>query len=250
MSNWSPTLKTTVNFLIANRFPILLWWGPDYVSIYNDAYRSVLATKHPWALGEPFRNVWPEIAHVLLPLIDAPFNGGPASWMDGILLEVKRQGFTEETYFTFAYSPVPDDTAPRGIGGVIATVVEVTDKIVGERRITALRDLGASASEGRTAEEACIFAARALENHDKDVPLHCFICSTRRGRPRGLLRRQVSLRAVLQTCHSFRWMAVKPAHGRWRKRSRGGRRSRSKTLRSDFQRFLQDRGVIRLMLPS
>jgi signal transduction histidine kinase/DNA-binding response OmpR family regulator len=170
MSNWSPTLKTTVNFLIANRFPILLWWGPDYVSIYNDAYRSVLATKHPWALGEPFRNVWPEIAHVLLPLIDAPFNGGPASWMDGILLEVKRQGFTEETYFTFAYSPVPDDTAPRGIGGVIATVVEVTDKIIGERRITALRDLGASASEGRTAEEACTFAARALENHDKDVP--------------------------------------------------------------------------------
>jgi signal transduction histidine kinase len=170
MSGWSPTLKTTVSFLVANRLPILLWWGPDYVSIYNDAYRSVLATKHPWALGKPFRNVWPEIADVLLPLIDAPFNGGPASWMDGILLEVKRQGFTEETYFTFAYSPVPDDTAPRGIGGVIATVVEVTDKIVGERRIAALRDLGASASEGRTAEEACVFAARALESHDKDVP--------------------------------------------------------------------------------
>src|SRR5262249_49737376 len=73
MSRWSATLKTTVNFLVANRFPILLWWGPEYVSIYNDAYRSVLATKHPWALGEPFRNVWPEIAHVLLPLIDTPF---------------------------------------------------------------------------------------------------------------------------------------------------------------------------------
>lgn len=170
MSGWSPTLKTTVNFLLANRLPILLWWGPDYVSIYNDAYRSVLATKHPWALGEPFKNVWPEIAHVLLPLIDAPFNGGPASWMDGILLEVKRQGFTEETYFTFAYSPVPDENAPRGIGGVIATVVEVTDKIVGERRIAALRDLGASAGEGRTAEDACALAALALAKHDKDIP--------------------------------------------------------------------------------
>jgi hypothetical protein len=51
MSRWSPTLKTIVNFLVANRFPILLWWGPDYVSIYNDAYRPVLGTKHPMALA-------------------------------------------------------------------------------------------------------------------------------------------------------------------------------------------------------
>ena len=174
MSSWSPTLKTTVNFLVANRFPILLWWGPDYISIYNDAYRPILATKHPMALGEPFRNVWPEIARILLPLIDAPFNGGPATWMDDILLEVNRYGFTEETHFTIAYSPVPDETAPRGIGGVIATVVEITDKIVGERRIATLRDLGASAGEAKTAEEACSLAARALESHEKDIPFALF----------------------------------------------------------------------------
>ena len=174
MSRWSPTLKMTVNFLAANRFPILLWWGPDYVSIYNDAYRPVLGTKHPMALGEPFRNVWPEIAHVLLPLIDTPFNGGPATWMDDILLEVNRYGFTEETHFTIAYSPVPDDTAPRGIGGVIATVVEISEKIVDGRRIAALRDLGATAGEARTAEDACAQAAHALRRHDKDVPFALF----------------------------------------------------------------------------
>lgn len=174
MSSWSPTLKMIVNFLVANRFPILLWWGPDYISIYNDAYRPVLATKHPMALGEPFRTVWPEIAHILLPLIDAPFNGGPATWMDDILLEVNRYGFTEETHFTIAYSPVPDETAPRGIGGVIATVVEITEKIIGERRIATLRDLAASAGEAKTAEAACAVAARAMESHDKDIPFALF----------------------------------------------------------------------------
>ena len=66
--HWSPTLKILVDFLLADRFPPLLWWGPDYVSIYNDAYRPILGTKHPRALGQPFREVWPEIAHTLTPL--------------------------------------------------------------------------------------------------------------------------------------------------------------------------------------
>jgi hypothetical protein len=117
IEGWSPTLKIIVDFLLANRFPLLLWWGPDYISIYNDAYRPILGTKHPRALGQPFREVWPEIAHVLTPLIDTPFNGGPATWMEDILLELNRHDFTEETHFTIAYSAVPDDTAPRGIGG-------------------------------------------------------------------------------------------------------------------------------------
>jgi PAS domain S-box-containing protein len=170
VEQWSPTLKTMANFLLANRFPLLLWWGPQYVSIYNDAYRPILGAKHPRAVGQPFREVWPEIEHILSPLIDTPFNGGPATWMDDILLEVNRHGYFEETHFTIAYSPVPDDTAPRGIGGVLATVHEITEKIVGERRIEALRDLGARAAEGRSAEEACCLAALALKNHAKDIP--------------------------------------------------------------------------------
>jgi PAS domain S-box-containing protein len=174
MDTWSPSLRMMTAFLLANRFPLLLWWGPEYISIYNDAYRPILGAKHPNAVGRPFREVWPEIDHVLRPLIDAPFNGGPATWMDDILLEVNRHGFTEETHFTIAYSPVPDDTAPRGIGGVLATVHEITEKIVGERRIAALRDLGARAGEGKTAEEACSLAALALESHDKDIPFALF----------------------------------------------------------------------------
>src|SRR5689334_23253343 len=82
MEGWSRSLRTMVRILLANRFPLLLWWGPDYISIYNDAYRPVLGAKHPWALGRPVRECW--------------------------------SGFVEETQVTIAYSPVPDDAVASG----------------------------------------------------------------------------------------------------------------------------------------
>ena len=167
---WSPALRMMIRFLLANRFPWLLWWGPRYVSIYNDAYRPVLGTKHPWALGQPLSECWKEIWHILQPLVDTPFKGGPATWNDDILLEINRHGFVEETHFTIAYSPVPDEDAPTGIGGVLATVHEITEKVVGERRVSALRDLGAATIEKKTAGEACLIAAETLAKYTKDVP--------------------------------------------------------------------------------
>ncbi|HTX06400.1 MAG TPA: PAS domain-containing protein [Steroidobacteraceae bacterium] len=167
---WSPSLRMMVSFLLANRFPLLLWWGPDYISIYNDAYRPVLGAKHPQVLGLPCRECWSEIWHVLQPLIDSPFQGGPATWIEDFELEVRRHGFTEESHFTVAYSPVPDETAPRGIGGVLATVHEITEKVIGERRIAALHELGARSAEAKTAEEACLAASEILARASKDVP--------------------------------------------------------------------------------
>jgi PAS domain S-box-containing protein len=171
VENWTPTLRMMISFLLANRFPLLLWWGPQYVSIYNDAYRPILGTKHPKALGLPVRECWNEIWHVLKPLIDSPFHGGPATWMEDLELEIHRSEVTEETHFTVAYSPVPDATAPGGIGGVLATVHEITDKILSERRVSILAELSARATEAKTAEQACKIAAEVLSAHSKDVPL-------------------------------------------------------------------------------
>ncbi len=148
---------------------MLLWWGPDYVSIYNDAYIPVLGQKHPWGLGKPVSECWSEIWDILKPLIDTPFYGGPATWSDDIELHINRAGFMEETHFTVAYSPLPDETAMRCIGGVLATVHEISAEIVGQRRGIVLRDL-ASAVEAKTAREACLNAAAKLAPHTKDVP--------------------------------------------------------------------------------
>lgn len=168
---WSPSLRMMTEFLLANRFPLLLWWGPQFIQIYNDAYIPVLGDKHPRAaLGKPVSECWSEIYTVLEPLIQTPFQGGQPTWMEDIELEVRRYGFREETHFTIAYSPVPDDTAPGGIGGVLATVHEITKKVIGERHLSALRDLAARPIEAKSAEDACAAAAATLAQHDRDIP--------------------------------------------------------------------------------
>src|SRR6185437_8313063 len=144
--------------------------GPEFCQLYNDAYRPVLGTKHPKSLGQPAGECWAEIWHIIGPLVETPFNGGPATWMEDIFLEPNRHGFVEETHFSVAYSPVPDETAPRGIGGVLATVHEITEKVIAERRGGILRDLGVRVADARTAEGACATAAETLSKYPEDVP--------------------------------------------------------------------------------
>lgn len=170
-STWSPSLRNVIRFMLANRFPMLLWWGPDYIQLYNDHYIPILGTKHPHqAMGKPFRDCWHEVYEVLRALVDRPYWGGPSSWLDDMELIVRRHGFPEESHFTGSYSPVPDDTAPRGIGGVLATVHESTEKVIAERRVKILSELGARMAEVRTDEEACAEACAILSQHPKDVP--------------------------------------------------------------------------------
>ncbi|HKQ78051.1 MAG TPA: response regulator receiver protein, partial [Blastocatellia bacterium] len=169
ISSWSPSLNMMARFLLANRFPLLLWWGPQFCQLYNDPYRPVLGAKHPKSMGQPASECWSEIWRIIGPLIETVFRGGPPAWSEDIFLEINRHGFVEETHFTFAYSPVPDETVPSGIGGVLATVHEISEKVVGERRLVALRDLGAK-QEAKTVEEACHVAAETLAKHPKDIP--------------------------------------------------------------------------------
>ncbi len=170
-SQWSPALKTMLQFMLANRFPHILWWGPEYVQFYNDAYMPIAGAKHPdRLLGLRGSEGWSEIWHIIGPLVDRPFQGGPPTWDEDILLELNRHGFWEESHFTIAYSPVPDENAEGGIGGVLATVHEITEKVVAERRVLALRDLGTQLANAKTADEVCVTAAKTLATYEKDVP--------------------------------------------------------------------------------
>ena len=95
--------------------------------------------------------------------------------MDDIFLEMNRRGFTEETHWTIAYSPIPDHSQPSRIGGVLGTVNEITAKVVGERRVQELPNQpGTRAAEAKSAQEACAVAARTLGQHREDVPFALF----------------------------------------------------------------------------
>jgi len=171
VDGWSQALRTTVGLLLRNRFPMLLWWGPQFVQLYNDAYRPIPGVKHPRSMGQAAAECWSEIWQVIGPMVEGPYRGAPATWSDDLELLIERKGFLEETHFKVAYSPVPDETVqPTGIGGVLATVAETTEVVFAERQLRTLRELGESAAKSQTPEQACAQAAATLGDNPRDVP--------------------------------------------------------------------------------
>lgn len=169
--HWSESLKNVVSLMLANRLPMLLWWGKEYIQFYNDAYIPIPGLKHPLrVLGVPGHECWAEIWDVIGPLVDTPFKGGPPTWMDDILLLLNRNNFIEETHFIIAYSPVPDTTAPNGIGGVLATVNEITDSVISKRQMETLKELGKNISVTLSANEVYEKAAEVLKSNLFDIP--------------------------------------------------------------------------------
>src|SRR5262249_11888474 len=93
VSGWSQALRTMVGVLLRNRFPLLLWWGPRFCQIYNDAYRPIPGAKHPRSMGQPASECWPEIWHIIGPMIEAPYAGQPATSSDDLFLLINRKGY-------------------------------------------------------------------------------------------------------------------------------------------------------------
>jgi PAS domain S-box-containing protein len=134
---WSPSLRLIVSTILASQFPMALRWGPQFVIIYNDGYLPILGAKHPEALGKRFREIWPEVQDQLGSLHHELLSGDrQAMFAEDLLLRIRRRGEAiEDAYFTVSYSPVPDETAPAGIGGVLITAVETTKRVAAERAL-------------------------------------------------------------------------------------------------------------------
>src|SRR5579863_9815646 len=134
---WPPSLTLVVNLLLAAGFPMAVRWGWDFVMIYNDAYRPILGDKHPRALGLPFREVWPEVQTQLGPLHEAILSGKRrAFFAEDLPLRIQRHGAEyEDARFTVSYSPVPDASVPTGVGGVLITAVETTNRVLTEKAL-------------------------------------------------------------------------------------------------------------------
>ncbi len=125
IEQWPQSLRTIVDVILHSRAPMLLWWGEDLIQFYNDAYRPSLGYggKHPEALGQKGEDCWPEAWHTLKPLIDDVLAGG-ALWREDQLIPMFRSGKLENSYWTFSYSPVRDESG--NISGVLAVLNETT----------------------------------------------------------------------------------------------------------------------------
>ena len=179
VENWPRSLKTMLGVVLGSRFPMLLWWGPELLHLYNDAYRPILRDKHPASLAAPAAQVWSEVWDVAGPMARSVQEGGPATWTEDLQLFISSGGMAEETYFTFSYSPVPGDDG--AIGGLLNTVQETTAKVQSERQIRMLHDLSARAAEGKTEEEAYRVAAETLSANELDLPFVLFYLLDEKG---------------------------------------------------------------------
>jgi PAS domain S-box-containing protein len=166
---WPQSLQTAVSILLSSRFSMWMAWGPELTFFCNAAYRrDTLGRKYPWALGRPASEVWAEIWDDIGPRIDTVLSTGKATWDEALLLFLERSGYPEETYHTFSYSPLRDDAGQ--VVGMLCVVSEDTDRVIGERRMATLRDLGSDPSVIRTEQQVLAFADQQLGRNASDLP--------------------------------------------------------------------------------
>jgi signal transduction histidine kinase/FixJ family two-component response regulator len=169
MTRWPQSLQTIVRTMLASRFAMWMAWGPDLTFLYNDAYAAMtLGRKHPWALGKPSREVWAEIWHDIGPRIDSVIRDGRATWDEGLLLFLERNGYAEETYHTFSYSPLTDDAGT--IAGHLCVVVEETDRVIDVRRLASVRLLAESLWGASHEAELLRSIEQTLSGNAYDLP--------------------------------------------------------------------------------
>ncbi|HET8980596.1 MAG TPA: SpoIIE family protein phosphatase [Solirubrobacteraceae bacterium] len=169
IENWPRSLSTVVRVLLTSRFAMWMAYGPELTFLCNDAYRrDTLGTKYPWALGRPAEEVWAEIWPEIGPRIEAVLKTGEATWDESLMLILERSGYPEETYHTFSYSPLPDDEGR--IAGMLCVVSEETKRLLGERRMATLSELGALTSGVREEPDFLAAAARALASNPHSLP--------------------------------------------------------------------------------
>ncbi|WP_325063125.1 PAS domain S-box protein [Halovulum marinum] len=165
---WPQSLKTAVRIMLTSRQPIWIGWGKDLTYLYNDAYKSVIGGRHPAALGRPIREVWPEIWDEIKPLLATAMQGDEGVYVENQMLIMERNGYPEETYYTFSFSPIPDDDG--GVGGIICASTDDTPGIIGKRQLALLREVAAETVDATDAGDACRRAAGALAAIPQDVP--------------------------------------------------------------------------------
>ena len=168
VESWPQSLKTCVRIMLTARQPMFVWWGDELINLYNDAYRTILQGKHPWALGQEASVVWREIWDQVGPRAEQAMRRDEGTYDEALLLIMERNGYPEETYYTFSYSPVPNDQG--GTGGIICANTDDTQRIVGERQLALLRELAAGAANARSREEACALSASCFKVDRHDVP--------------------------------------------------------------------------------
>jgi PAS domain S-box-containing protein len=183
VSTWPQSLRTTLGILLDSGYPMYIAWGAEFTQFYNDAYRPILGSKkHPAALGQPTPESFAEIWDLIGPMFRRVMEEGKNTTLIDQHFGLDRSGYLEECYFTFSYSAIRGEGS--GVGGVLVTVFETTERVLEERRQRTLRDLASEAVEARDAEDMLTRAAHALAQNPHDLPFVLLYLTDSDGRAR------------------------------------------------------------------
>ena len=166
IDNWPQSLRTTVSLCLASNFPISIAWGPGRTQIYNDGYWPICGAKHPSSMGQDFRECWASAWPVIGDAFESAEKGEPR-YLENQRLFLDRNGYIEETFFTFSFSPIRDK---GGVQGLFHPVTETTARMLSERRTRAIRDLASCSQASTSVAAACAAVINALAAYRLDVP--------------------------------------------------------------------------------
>jgi PAS domain S-box-containing protein len=167
-AQWPQSLKTALNICLRSRFQLAMFWGPELVFLYNDAEREVIGSLHPYALGRPACEVLVDMWETVGPMLHEVLKSGEATWSVDQPLMIDRYGLVEEAFFTWSYSPIPDDDGE--IGGVLLVTTETTPRVLAERRLRTLTEMAGEIAGVQTTEQACAAAIKILGQNPADIP--------------------------------------------------------------------------------
>ena len=166
--DWPASLRAVVRVMLTSRFAMWMAWGPDLTFLCNDAYLPTVGLRRDWVIGSRSDKVWAEIWPDIGPRIQHVLGTGEATWDEALLLYLERSGFSEETYHTFSYSPLADDAGATN--GMLCVVAEVTERVIGERQLRVLRDVGSTLAAAPTRAEVMAGLETCLASAAHDVP--------------------------------------------------------------------------------
>jgi PAS domain S-box-containing protein len=172
IETWPHSLRTCIRIMLTSRQPIWIGWGKELIKFYNDPYKTIVGGKHPWALGKPASVVWRDIWKDIDPLLRLVMENDEGTYVESQLLIMERNGYAEETYYTFSYTPIPGDHG--GTAGMICANTDDTERIISERQLRTLTELGAGLTDSKTTAEIIKETIRTLSENQHDFPFAIF----------------------------------------------------------------------------
>jgi signal transduction histidine kinase len=172
VERWPQSLRTCIRIMLTSRQPIWIGWGKDLIKLYNDPYKEIVRGKHPGALGSPASVVWKDIWRDIEPMLRQVMDKDQGTYVEAQLLIMERNGYPEETYYTFSYTPIPGDDG--GTAGMICANTDDTDRIISERQLRSLTRLGKALTGSKTHDDVISRTIETLKENPYDFPFALF----------------------------------------------------------------------------